>query len=630
IWLVSGTIGGDRKDKTGPDALQKAFAARGIHAAQMTATSEFPDHPRALSAVSMVVLSGKFDLTSQQSAALCHWVRNGGSVVVVAGTRIEELESSPISDWVLDGRSVTASSLSDLSGLEAFARSSFRIPIVARIRGSLIGIKDGIDLVTGIEGPLLTRSAYGFGRITILGVDLDRPPLSRWRALDSFVAAIADLPAADISQESKDQRISHTGITELATQFQIGMETVPQVGERSTLTVLAMVLAFLLVIGPLDYLLVHRLLKKPGLTWLTFPAIVVAAGLLASSAAGGANGHEIRSKICELIDLDNVTGFTRQTVWSTAYSPEHRRYGVKIKHDRAVLRGAEPRAAKGSKLAAKDAPNSTTAANGTGWLSWVAAPESNFGGLYRASGLNLGGSSYRYSEGLSGFENLPIAAASDRIFASTATWTESTDLFDSALKQAGTGHLSRESKFTHHLPAAIDDWLLVYGNRVYFHDYRGGDLLGSSAIEPGVVWSATGATTGGRELRSFLTGSTFQRTGRKRLHGSKGDEEFEFSQVDWNRRETDLQVILRMITFFEIAGGQEYTRLSNHALSGLELSSILPLDRAVLIGRLNLTGAAVELDGQPLKADQQESFVRVVLTVDDAPIERSLPKFDNN
>ncbi len=619
IWTVAGTIGGSAKGKSDQQSFQKAVTQRGVHFTSLK-SSDLPTRWRAWSATSTLFLAGDFDLTAEQSAAMDQWVRNGGHVVAVVGTRVEELTSSPIAAWLLDDQEVVASSLSDLSGLEAYAKSSFRIPIAARIKGSINKSRDGADLVVGVEGSLLTRSAHGFGRITILGVDLDRPPLSRWRALDNFVATVADLPPVAIDEDSAGQRISHSGITELATQFQIGMETIPQVGERSTLSVLGLVLLFLLVIGPLDYFLVHRLLKRPGLTWLTFPAIVVGAGLLASSVAGGANGQNIRSRMCELIDLDAGSGFVRQAVWSTVYSPEHRRYRVQIEHDSQALSKGQAAAAASDDLSSLQ-PS-------TGWLHWIAAPESNFGGMYRAAGLNLGGAGYRFSEGLAAIENLPISAASDRILASSATFTVSPDLFDLNLKQAGTGHLSRDSTFTHQLPGPIEDWVLVYGNRIYFHDFlKSEDLLGSSAIEPGVVWSSTGKTTGGRELRSFLTGARFQKTGRKST-GSSGDE-FEHTHVEWDRRATDLQAIVRMITFYKLAGGRDYTGLLNNAFSEREMSDSMPLDRAVLFGRVSVPSATLLLDGKALKPDQQESFIRVLLRVEDAPIELSLPKFDD-
>lgn len=617
IWLAVGAIGNSQPGKAADQRLRKLLVDRGVHLTQLESAGAFPDQWRALSAVNTVILAGNFEFSAIQSSALDHWVRQGGHVVVIAGTRVDELTRSPISKWVLDGRSLTTSSLSDLSGLEAAARSSFRIPIVSRIKGSVITAPDGTDLVTSIEGALMTRSAHGFGRITLLGVDVDRPPLSRWRSLDSFIATVTDLPATPSDEGSTAQRISHSGITELATQLQIGMETIPQIGERSTLTVLGLVLLFLLIIGPLDYFLVHRVLKKPGLTWITFPSTVTAAGLLAASVASGANGHELRSRICELIDVDADSGFVRKTVWTSVYSPEHRRYQIQVNHVPDTLAGSR-----------SSPQNETTASHDTdpGWLRWTATPESNFGGMYRSAGLNLGGAGYQFSETPSAIENLPIPAASARILASSATSSVSPDLFELNLKQAGTGHLSRDSTFIHHLASPIEDWVLVYGNRVYFHDFRGGELLGSSAIEPGAVWAATGETTGGRELRSFLTGSSFQRTGRKRVETEAA--EFEYAQVEWNRRDTDLQKILRMLTFHELAGGRDYTGLSNFALTDFELSNSLPLDRAVLFGRINLPTATVHVDEQKLQPDQQETFIRVLLRVEDAPIELNLPKFE--
>lgn len=616
IWLAVGTIGNSQSGKAANQLLKKLLVDRGVHLTQLESARTFPDQWRALSAVNTVILAGNFEFSAAQSSALDHWIRQGGHVVVIVGTRVDELTESPIAEWALDGRSVTASSLSDLSGLEAAARSSFRIPIVSRIKGSVITAPDGTDLVTSIEGALMTRSALGFGRITLLGVDVDRPPLSRWRSLDSFIAAVTDLPTTPSDEGSTAQRISHSGITELATQLQIGMETIPHVGERSTLTVLGLVLLFLLIIGPLDYFLVHRVLRKPGLTWITFPSIVTVAGLLAASVASGANGHELRCRMCELIDVDADSGFIRKTVWTSVYSPEHRRYRIRVNHVPDTLAGST-----------SSSPDDTTTSHDTAssWLRWTATPESNFGGMYRPAGLNLGGAGYEFSETPSAIENLPIPAASARILTSSAMSSVSPDLFELNLKQAGTGHLSRDSTFIHHLASPIEDWLLVYGNRVYFHDFRGGEM-GSSTIEPGAVWAATGETTGGRELRSFLTGSSFQRTGRKRVETEAA--EFEYAQVEWDRRDTDLQKILRMLTFHKLAGGLDYTGLHNFALSDFELSDSLPLDRAVLFGRIHLPAATVHVDGRELQPDQQESFIRVLLRVEDAPIELNLPKFE--
>ena len=182
IWTVAGTIGGSATGKSEQQSLQKAVTARGVHLTSLKSRA-LPTHWRTYSATSTVFLAGDFDLTAEQSAALNQWVLNGGHVVAVAGDRVEELTSSTIADWLLDDQEVVASSLSDLSGLEAYAKSSFRIPIASRIKGSINRSRDGADLVAGVEGPLLTRSSHGFGRITILGVDLDRAPLSRWRAL---------------------------------------------------------------------------------------------------------------------------------------------------------------------------------------------------------------------------------------------------------------------------------------------------------------------------------------------------------------------------------------------------------------------------------------------------------------
>ena len=579
-----------------------------VHRTELASAAQFPTDARSLTSYEVVVVAGQFDMSRQSSQALNDWVKAGGHLIVSVGTRAEELARSPVAEWVLgSGRTATVTELRDFAGIESFAASEFRIPIVNKVEGSLLKATDGATLVSsGIDGnSLVTRSAHGFGRITLLGLDLDKRPLHQWRGLDAFLVALTNLARSDAKSAEGSDRISRTGITELATQLNTAVAQIPETGERSTLGLLGLILAYLIVIGPLDYLLVHRLLKRPHLTWVTFPCAAGIAVVLATMSAGAAIGTPLNVRQLDVIDVEASTGFVRHTNWSTLYSPESRRYDVQVKPEQTLL-----------------APATDVSPTR---VSWFASPETNFGGMYRTSGLEVGKPEYEFHPGLSGFANLPISVGSCRTWQAETTGTLAAAVITANLHRTGIGQFRNDSELTHHLPVAIDDWMLAYGGRVFYHSVRDAGLEAPTSIAPGKPLRLNGSTVRSRELRGFMTGANY--TKRERSKSSGGDEEVH-SQVKYDVLNAELPEVLRMLTFHESAGGTVYTGLTNSALRTFDLTDLVALDRAVLFGRIALPVTQVAIDGTIQQQGLREAIIRIVMPVADAEMkDRTLPKF---
>ena len=62
----------------------------------------------------------------------------------------------------------------------------------------------------------------------------------------------------------------------------------PELGSWSTWSIMAMMVGWLILIGPVDYYLVTNILKRPHLTWVTFP-LMIAGGVFATVWALGTN-----------------------------------------------------------------------------------------------------------------------------------------------------------------------------------------------------------------------------------------------------------------------------------------------------------------------------------------------------
>jgi hypothetical protein len=73
--------------------------------------------------------------------------------------------------------------------------------------------------------------------------------------------------------------------------------------------------------------------------------------------------------------------------------------------------------------------------------------------------------------------------------------------------------------------------------------------------------------------------------------------------------------LIRAITFHEAAGGREYTGLGNFSLSRSDFSPLLPLNRAVLLGRVAGPATRLAVDGEEIIPVDSSTFIRIILPV---------------
>jgi hypothetical protein len=70
-----------------------------------------------------------------------------------------------------------------------------------------------------------------------------------------------------------------------------------------------------------------------------------------------------------------------------------------------------------------------------------------------------------------------------------------------------------------------------------------------------------------------------------------------------------------MLSFHEGADGSKYTGLQHAGLGRLEMTPLLDLNRAVLIGRLKAPVVSWKIDGSEAEPTERHTFVRLVLPV---------------
>jgi len=556
--------------------------------AEFESADALPVLSAAYDALDVVVLSQKFDLDEARSAALAEWVRQGGCLIIALNDDLQSFTSSPVSRWA-PVAVIEPAQFRELAALIGRVPGSPPLTVNSPVNGVRIQVEDGIVLAGSLNGPLATRSAYGLGRVTVLAVDWSDTRLANWPGLPNLCRYLADLePESRESSAEGSAQLRPTGISDMATQLAAILDHFSMVHRPSYWTVILFAIAFMLLVGPLDYLLVHRVLKQPRLTWFTFPAWILFAAAAATMGADRFNSSERQSNQFDLLDIDALSGQQQVQSWVTIYSPESLRFAVQAQvADWLSDAPAEPMN-----------------------ISWAGSPEAGFGGMYRAGGLNLANPPYTFDDNASAVENVPIAQWSSKGLAATSSSKPASTaqpLVTSELVDDGTGLLT--GTFTHHLPDAVTDYCVAYGTGAYF-PRASARVDQSPAIAPGVPWSPEDRISR-RLLERYLQGLT-----ERYVSSPKAAESSTMLTTEaYDPLGLDPFPLVRLLTFYDAANGPTYSGLTNFGLARDDLSRLLPLKRAVLFGRIASPAATYEVYGAPLQPQERWSFVRIVLPV---------------
>jgi hypothetical protein len=562
----------------------------------------------------VLILSSEMPLSDSQSQALRRWVRQGGHLMLSLTSDPDLYSASPLAQWVPIELGKTLR-LRDLSQFESFIGRSSRITFTGRIPAIELARYDGREVLESIDGTLVASLDYGFGQITVSGVDLFRPPLSTWEVLPRFIRKLAfpGQKQAGGEEETAPQQLTDSGITELATQLSLAQQHFPDVYRSNTWIVMAGIAVYLLLVGPLDYFLVHRVLKRPELTWVTFPVLLCLTAVVTVWAGRVANDVPLAINQVDLIDIDERQNLARLKSWMTVYNSQTQRLTVESSTNL-------PRWSNAPSLDA-EAPV----------LSWDAVPEDGFGGLYRQSGFEYPPAEYHQDSRSTVIDDWPVAQWSTRSL-TTDQFVLGIPLVESDLEASTLGSVS--GTVVHQLPGELVDWMLVYRRRVYFPRPTSKSDRGISISSNQPIELTRSDLSASRDLRGYLTGTRQVQV----KSDAKGEEtRIVVEQEAYDLFSNDPKQILRMLSFHEAAGGQDYTRLKNTALHRLDWSPYLHPRRAVLYAVLempeenNTRNVNWTLNGNSVRRDSHTTIVRCLLPVklkDDE--RRELPKLDED
>lgn len=491
---------------------------------------------------------GDDDVSQDALAAIDGWVRQGGTLVYIAGE--SAARGAGPATWLpgppgTPGRVERLVPLRRSAAIEAFGRaarpldkaalSGLQAPVLAdaaRLDGTILAFEGR----AAADLPLVVRSVRGFGTITWLGLDLDRPAFRSWPGTETLLVEL--IGGRAVQAEAGRGADANRSVVDLAGQLRAAIDRFPGVAAVPFEVIAALGMLYVACLYPLDWWLTSRGGDRAAMAWISLPVIVASFSGLAWIAGRHWKGDAWRSSAAGIVDVDVVTGSVRGRSWAGAWAPEN------------------------ATLDASVMPDGLAAGTADAAVSWCADAGRGLGASDAAAAHPaLGAADYAYADGLAALVGEPIAADSSRLFEADwmATLPAAPDEAPILAKLDRDAQAALRGSIESRLPFPLEACVLAHAGWLY----DVGRLAPGDRFDPGA----------GRGPRSLASALTHRAAARERDVAER-----------WDSSSTDVARILEVAGFHRAAGGVAYTGLEPGRLRRLDLSPVLDTGRAVLVG----------------------------------------------
>lgn len=260
------------------------------------------------------------ELTPGQRAALDLWVRLGGQLVVSGGVSAER-STTGLAD-LLPAEVGQLQAAGSIEALERIARRNDLVAVVPSTTLSQATPRPGARAIDAAG--LIIASDLGAGRVIFTSFDFSalRPWIGEPDLYQRLLRADAGFDPGYAYRLRSDNLLRST--------LQL-----PGLRFPSSLVLLGLVLTYIVLIGPVNFLVLRRL-RRPDLAWVTVPAIV----LLCLLGTYGAS-FLLRGTQPQVLQLTIAQGFEGQprgaaTAFIGVFSPQRRDYRLSFASDALV------------------------------------------------------------------------------------------------------------------------------------------------------------------------------------------------------------------------------------------------------------------------------------------------------
>ena len=575
IVAIGSSMGIESLSRSSADGSQATFSV-----VRLQSADEVPPDQAAYSSCDLLLISSGepellHSLDAQRWSAIDNWIRRGGACLLSLGDQLPALDSLPQlasllpGKWIGTGRIRNPAALESLVGTED-PLSDFGCALIDPQRGRIeLTLSDSLSRSV----PWWISYSHGLGTMRFVASDLGEATFEDWddRGL-LWSRLIAPYMGRVLTADGTDNQVvgeaSYLGYSDIVGQLRATLDLFPGVRVVSFGQIAALLVGVLLLIGPIDYLVSVKWLKRPELSWtlagLTLVAICIGLTLLLAKI----RPSEVHINSAQIIDIDvapsqRFSPSVQQSSTPQSDSTSHQgiAYGQLWSH---VFSGA----ARELDMAVAVA-NADSAAN----VDWQGLPGHGLGGLLSQMNTDRGMPGYTIdstTDGQTTLNGVGIPTAGTKCL--TAQWMQPITLTATSRLREIPGVDQLQGELANPLPVDVLDPVLYYHNWFYSLNSR--------------------IPAGGSVNISF---DTIPKDISLRLNGRRTVDSKE-STTRWDPADrSSIDRLLELMMFYKAANGKSYTLLTHRFQPLLDQSNLLQTDRAILLGRLDVPWASVQV-----------------------------------
>jgi hypothetical protein len=300
-----------------------ARAAAGLPEPIAMTAADLPERPEPLRGIETIVWAGdSASVTEAQRRSLERWIAAGGQLVVIGGPDWQSRVAAFTDLLPVDGIAAVDDAPSD--PLAAWAGAD--VPAGAeRLTVATGQLRSGaVDLVTTEDGVLFAAITRGAGRVTWLGVDLATQPFRAWPGASLLWARVVPDDRA-LTQFGGGGPLEE----ELASLMTQALSNLPALEVPPAELLLAVLVGYILLIGPVSYLVLRRLDRRE-LAWVTAPILVLVFSAGTYGIGASMKGSDII--VNEVAVVRSTTGGSAASVstYAGVFSPARATYDLAV------------------------------------------------------------------------------------------------------------------------------------------------------------------------------------------------------------------------------------------------------------------------------------------------------------
>ena len=291
------------------------------------APSDLPERPEPLRGIETIVWAADSStLTESQRRSLERWVAGGGQLVVLGGpdwqARTAAFDALLPVERVASQDGGNAVALATWAGAAAPDGTDPLTFAVGDLRSGAISLVDN-----GAGRTLFAAITRGAGRVGFLGIDLATAPFRTWAGAPLLWTRL--IPDNRISEQIGGVGPVDQDIANAMTQ---ALSNIPSLAVPPAELLLGVIVAYILLIGPLSYLVLRRLDRRE-LAWVVAPILVIVFSGVSYGIGSSMKGSQII--VNQIAVVRSSPGGTAASVSTYAgiFSPTRASYDLTVRGD---------------------------------------------------------------------------------------------------------------------------------------------------------------------------------------------------------------------------------------------------------------------------------------------------------